>query len=98
MPRVLSAGGMLLLRDAQRSDLDGLAKLSARLDSVNLPHDPRALAQIVERSARSFAGKIRDPLERTYLFVLEDPRAGRLLGTSMVIAQHGTRESPCTFF
>ena len=28
----------------------------------------------------------------------EAPRSGRLVGTSMVIAKHGTRESPCTFF
>jgi arginine N-succinyltransferase len=32
------------------------------------------------------------------VFVLEDPRSGRVLGTSMVIAQHGTYDSPCTFF
>src|SRR5215208_3856426 len=89
---------MLLLRDAQRRDLEELKRLAARLDSVNLPHDDRALARIVEASARSFGGKIRDPFARSYVFVLEDPRAGRLLGTSMLIAQHGTRESPCTFF
>jgi arginine N-succinyltransferase len=89
---------MLLLRDAQRSDLAELKRLAARLDSVNLPHDDRALAAIVEKSARSFAARIRDPLERTYVFVLEDPATGRVLGTSMLIAQHGTRESPCTFF
>jgi arginine N-succinyltransferase len=89
---------VLLLRDAQRSDLAGLARLAKILNTVNLPNDERALARIVARSARSFAGKIRDPLERHYVFVAEEPRSGRLVGTSMVIAQHGTRESPCTFF
>jgi arginine N-succinyltransferase len=89
---------MLLLRDAQRSDLPGLAALAAELDSVNLPDDPRALGQIVDRSIRSFSGRIHDPLERAYVFVAEAPRGGRLIGTSMVIAKHGTRESPCTFF
>ena len=89
---------MLLLRDAQRSDLPGLAALAAELDSVNLPDDPRALGQIVDRSVRSFTGRIRDPLDRAYVFVAEAPRTGRLVGTSMVIAKHGTRESPCTFF
>jgi arginine N-succinyltransferase len=87
---------MHLLRDAQRKDLAPLKRLAARLDSVNLPHDERALAAIIDRSALSFGGRIRDPRERTYVFVLEDPR-GRILGTSMAIAQHGTRESPCTF-
>jgi arginine N-succinyltransferase len=89
---------LLLLRDAQRTDLRALRRLAAELNSVNLPDEERALADIVDRSQRSFAGRIRDPLQRAYVFVLEEPRSGRVLGTSMVIAQHGTRDSPCTFF
>jgi arginine N-succinyltransferase len=89
---------MLLLRDAQKADLPGILALARILDSVNLPHDRRALSGILARSVRSFRGEIADPLARAYLFVLEDPRRRRLLGTSMLIAQHGTRESPCTFF
>jgi arginine N-succinyltransferase len=89
---------MLLLRDAQKADLPALRQLAAELNSVNLPNDERALAGIIDRSQRSFAGRIREPLARSYVFVLEEPRSGRILGTSMVIAQHGTRESPCTFF
>ena len=89
---------MLLLRDAQKADQKALRTLAAELNSVNLPADDRALAEIIDTSCRSFAGRIRDPLERSYVFVLEEPRSGRILGTSMIIAQHGTRESPCTFF
>ncbi|MFL5272282.1 MAG: arginine N-succinyltransferase [Anaeromyxobacteraceae bacterium] len=89
---------MLLLRDVNRADLDALRALAAELNSVNLPNDARALSGILERSSRSFAGKVRNPLERSYVFVLEEPRSGRILGTSMIIAQHGTYDSPCTFF
>ena len=89
---------MLILRDAQKRDLPGLRRLARVLDSVNLPDDPEALAAIVDRSERSFDGRIADPLARHYVFVAEAPRSGRLVGTSMVIAKHGTRESPCTFF
>jgi arginine N-succinyltransferase len=89
---------MLLLRDAQRSDLASLARLAKVLNTVNLPYDERALSRIIDRSVRSFSGEIRDPLGRHYVFVAEEPRSGRIVGTSMVIAQHGTRESPCTFF
>ena len=71
--------------------------LARVLNSVNLPADERALSGIVERSVRSFAGRIADPLRRSYVFVLEGPRRGQVIGTSMVIAQHGTRQSPCTF-
>jgi arginine N-succinyltransferase len=88
---------VLLLRDARRADLPSLARLAKVLDSVNLPDDPRALARIIDVSVRSFSGRIRDPLRRHYVFVAEAP-GGRIVGTSMVIAQHGTRESPCTFF
>ena len=87
---------MLLLRDARRSDLPSLARLAKVLDTVNLPDDERALAGIIDGSVRSFSARIRDPLRRRYVFVAED--RGRVVGTSMVIAQHGTRESPCTFF
>ncbi len=89
---------MLLVRDAQKFDIAALRSLANELNSVNLPSDDREISRIVERSRSSFAGTIRDPLARSYVFVLEDPRSGRILGTSMVIAQHGTRESPCAFF
>jgi arginine N-succinyltransferase len=86
---------VLLLRDARPTDLASLSRLAKVLDTVNLPHDPAALEEILRRSARSFSGSIRDPLKRHYVFVAE--ARGRVVGTSMVIAQHGTRESPCTF-
>jgi arginine N-succinyltransferase len=89
---------MLLLRDAHRTDLSSISRLAKVLNTVNLPADERALARIIDRSVRSFSGKIRNPLERHYVFVAEERRSRRIVGTSMVIAQHGTRESPCTFF
>jgi len=85
---------MLLLRDVQRTDLEALGKLARVLDTVNLPANPRALAELVDHSIRSFSGRIRDPRERFYLFVLEDTAHKRILGTSQVIARHGTREAP----
>jgi len=88
---------MWLVRDVQKNDLPALRGLARVLNSVNLPADDRALAGIIDRSVRSFAGRIRDPLARSYVFALEEPRRRRVVGTSMIIAQHGTRESPCTF-
>ncbi|HZY03013.1 MAG TPA: arginine N-succinyltransferase [Anaeromyxobacteraceae bacterium] len=89
---------MYLLRNALRSDLQDLKVLARMLDTVNLPDDERALSAILDESARSFDGRIRDALRRRYVFALEDVRRRRVVGTSMIIAQHGTRESPCTFF
>ena len=88
---------MLLLRDVAASDLPGLQRLAAVLNTVNLPNDEKALESIIDTSVRSFAGRIREPLDREYLFVLEDTRSGELVGTSMIIARHGTYESPHVF-
>jgi arginine N-succinyltransferase len=89
---------MLLLRDVQKSDLPGLKRLAAALNTMNLPDNEEALERLIDMSVKSFAGKIKDPFEREYLFVLEDPRNEALVGTSMIIAQHGTFEAPHIYF
>ncbi|MFT3710284.1 MAG: arginine N-succinyltransferase [Archangium sp.] len=89
---------MLLLRDVARGDLGGLKKLAATLNSVNLPNNAKVLASLIDKSVKSFAGKIEDPFEREYLFVLEDLRNKTIIGTSMIIAQHGTKDAPHIYF
>lgn len=85
---------MYLLRDAHSEDLDRLVELSQSLNTQNLPHDPKALTELIALSCRSFSGEIADPFERTYLFVLEDLSSGQIAGTSQIIAQHGTHRAP----
>jgi len=89
---------MYLLRDVQRADLPSLKRLAAVLNTVNLPNDEATLEQLIDISVRSFAGKIQDPFEREYLFVLENAKSEEVVGTSMVIAQHGTKEAPHTYY
>ena len=89
---------MLVIRDVQRSDLPALVKLAALLDTVNLPNEEKTLLESIDRSVRSFDARIRDPFKREYLFVLEDADKGRVVGTSLVIAQHGTHDAPHVFF
>ena len=89
---------MFVIRDVQRSDLPALQKLARELDTVNLPDDERELLRIIDWSARSFDARIKNPFEREYLFVLEEPRGGRAVGSSLIIAQHGTRDAPHIFF
>jgi arginine N-succinyltransferase len=88
---------MFLIREAFRSDLDQLTAVARHLDTVNLPHDPAILARILDLSARSFDGEV-PVFEREYVFVLEDTEARRLVGTSIIHAQHGTRKAPHIFF
>jgi arginine N-succinyltransferase len=89
---------MLVLRDAQKADLADLKRVAAALNSVNLPNNEQVLAQLIDKSVKSFSGKLTNPFEREYLFVLEDVRNEQLIGTSMIIAQHGTKESPHIYF
>ena len=89
---------MLVLRDVQKSDLPGLKRVAAVLNTVNLPNNEETLTAMIDKSVRSFAGKVKNPLEREYLFVLEDPRNQTLIGTAMIIAQHGTYEAPHIYY
>lgn len=52
----------------------------------------------MSRSVRSFTGKIAEPLQREYLFVLEQPEGGSVIGTSLIIAQHGTYDAPHIYY
>lgn len=88
---------MFVIREASPGDLDQLAAVASHLDTVNLPNDRAMLTRILELSRRSFYDEV-PVFEREYLFVLEDLEAGRLVGTSMIHAQHGTRRSPHVFF
>ena len=88
---------MLLIRDVNAGDLDGLTAVACHLDSVNLPNDRDRLRAIIAASEDSFRGR-RDVADRRFVFVLVDPSDGRLLGTSMIFAQHGSRRSPHVFF
>jgi arginine N-succinyltransferase len=89
---------MFVIRSATPDDLKSVQRLAAVLNTVNLPNDPQALKALIELSTRSFSGKVKDPFERELLFVMEDRAARRIVGTSQIIAQHGTREAPHIYF
>jgi arginine N-succinyltransferase len=92
-----SAGPAFLLRDIAPEDLDDLQAAAVHLDSVNLPDDREALARIIERSEQSFAGGL-PKADRCFVFVVRDEAAGRVVGTSMIFAQHGSRRAPHVYF
>lgn len=88
---------MLILRPVAKDDLDALAVLARELDSMNLPDDRSFLAQRIERSIASFADPSGPRAHAVYQFVLEDrsvAAGARCVGTSMILAKHGTPESP----
>ena len=92
-----------LIRDIAPGDLDDFQKAAAHLDSVNLPDDRDALAQIIERSRRSFAAVVSGASEpaakdRCYVFVAVERDSGQVVGTSMIFPQHGNRKAPHVYF
>jgi len=85
---------VFVIRDVCPDDFAQLKKLAEVLNTVNLPNDEAALRDVLEMGVRSFSGKIADPSDREYLFVMEDTESSTLAGTSMVIARHGDKAAP----
>ena len=71
--------------------------VAEHLDTVNLPHDRKVIEGILDRSSRSFAGELSGA-DLEFVFVLEDLAQKRIIGTSMIYAQHGTKRAPHIFF
>ena len=90
---------MFVLRDVSPDDLDDLHAAARHLDSVNLPDDRERLRQLIEVSCQSFAGEI-EVAARRFVFVLEDRETSpaRVVGASMIFAQHGNRRAPHVYF
>jgi arginine N-succinyltransferase len=89
---------MFILRDIAPEDLDDLQRAAVYLDSVNLPDDRKALAALIERSRRSFAGEL-PVADRCFVFVAAAGEGrGEVVGTSMIFAQHGSRRAPHVYF
>ncbi|HEY8143498.1 MAG TPA: arginine N-succinyltransferase [Kofleriaceae bacterium] len=87
---------MFLIRESFEADVEQILEIAHHLDTVNLPANRGHIERIVARSTASFEETL-PVAEREYLFVLEDLAARRLVGTSIIHAQHGTRRSPHVF-
>lgn len=85
---------MLLYRPIQTSDLEGLLELARRHDSMNLPDDRPFLIDRIAHSEASFAGSIEDWASRIYMFVAEQVPSGAIIGTSLILAKHGSPSVP----
>ncbi|WP_437783021.1 arginine N-succinyltransferase [Sorangium sp. So ce1097] len=89
------------IRAAVTGDEEQLLDVARHLNSVNLPNNRDAIHEIVAESHRSFSGAIQDPRLRQYVFVLVDLTKGgrgKIVGTSMIIAQLGRRGVPYIYF
>ena len=87
-----------VIRNACLSDIDALMRLASILDTFNLPNEKSEVAKLLSLSDASFEGKISKSENREYVFVMEDRVSQRIVGTSQIIAQHGTKHAPHVFF
>ena len=77
----------------QENEIKALTELASQFNLLNLPGDYSVIEEFVHRSIDSFAGKL--PKEKAqYIFALKEMESNRLVGTSMIIAKHGTPETP----
>ncbi|MBV8759126.1 MAG: arginine N-succinyltransferase [Deltaproteobacteria bacterium] len=88
---------MFRIRQAYREDVEQVLAVAEHLDTVNLPHDRGVIEGILDRAERSFTGELPAG-DREFVFVLEDLAKARIIGTSMIYAQHGTKRAPHIFF
>ncbi len=89
---------MFLVRNAEPDDLEDLFRLSKQAVFLNLPSDKLSLSKLITQSQNSFKEKDRVLEKGRYLVVLEDTVKKRVIGTSSIIAKHGTPSEPHTFF
>ncbi|MDR3605901.1 MAG: arginine N-succinyltransferase [Oligoflexia bacterium] len=93
---------MIVLREIQENDLDALERFAQIPGFINLPNDKDLLREKIQASIASFKSEVKtDGSVKTdgkYIFVAENLENHRVLGTSMIAAQHGTTESPHFYF
>ncbi len=83
-----------LLREAEPPDAPQILRLSRLLDSINLPTEEQVLNSMLAQSSASFRGKITHREDGVHLFVLEDLESRNIVGAAMILAKHGTPDSP----
>ena len=85
---------MFVLRSVRKKDLNDLFELSKLMNFINLPSNKDLLEEKVKSSFQSFKNPSPNLSENYYIFILEDLTRSKVIGVSMIHAQHGTEEEP----
>lgn len=86
-----------IIRNVHLSDLKQLFDLASQFSLLNLPADKKILSEKIERSVDSFGGG-RPREDSEYLFVVEDLEEQQIVGSSLILAKHGTEDVPHSYF
>src|SRR5262245_38805181 len=82
---------MVFIRPAAVADLDALLELAslAGVGLTTLPKDRDLLAKRIRTSARDFEKNPDRPGGESYLFVMEDPEAKKVVGACGIVSKVG---------
>lgn len=86
-----------IVRPVQHEDLSQLTDLAKQFNLLNLPGEKKILSHKIDVSVQSFAGKL-SKADSTYLFVVEDIEEKIVVGSSLIMAKHGTDRIPHNYF
>lgn len=89
-----------LLRPAKVDDVAAIHRLATSLSThgfLTLPDSREDLQILLKKSEESFAGASPADIG-VYLFVLEESGSHQVVGTSQIVARHGTPASPHLYF
>jgi arginine N-succinyltransferase len=86
-----------IVRAVRREDIIQLTDLAKQFNLLNLPGDKKVITEKVLRSEASFAGDLTKE-KSEYLFVLEDTEEQQVVGSSLILAKHGSEEVPHCYF
>lgn len=95
------SGMDFLIRPAAKQDISDLSRLATSQSAygfLNLPDSLEKLSHLIDLSERSFAHACPNKDDCKYLFVLEDHAKNQVVGSSLILARHGTPEMPHVFF
>jgi len=86
-----------LVRSVEADDHLALYRLAQQTSSFHLPPDKACLKQMIRKSLQSFQDNI-PPQDAVYLFIIEDIKKQKIIGTSQIIARYASEDHPYYYF
>jgi arginine N-succinyltransferase len=86
-----------LIRGVEENDLNQIMQLADQFTLLNMPAVESVLIEKIKKSQKSFSGKLKKS-DAEYLFVIEDTDKKRIVGSSLIMAKHGTPKVPHNYF
>jgi len=89
---------MFIIRPIQENDFQDLQKLASEAKGLTtLPNNRKILEEKIYESLKAFGPHVRRPSGESYLFVLEDLKEKKIIGTSGIISKTGGFEPFYTY-